>query len=172
MSPSLRSGLSAPKPLRVTTRQPRRRAIATAFQNIPGAAAAGNGDQQIALRGVQIDLLGEDIFIAQIVAQAGQHRAVIEGQRAHIAVLGIIGRHMAADAGAAAIADEHQLAAVGMGGPRPADDAADGLRLGHFTSRRHPKPPPGTGFWRDNCSNLPDRRRIRLILVFPSKVPQ
>ena len=60
---------------------------------------------------MKIELLGENIFVAEIVAEAGQRRRIVEGQGAQAAVLGKIDRQMAGYAGAAAIADEHDLVA-------------------------------------------------------------
>ena len=50
---------------------------------------------------VQLDLLGKHPITAEIVAKAGEHRAVTERQRADVAVLRIVGRHMAGDGSAA-----------------------------------------------------------------------
>ena len=84
------------------------------IEDVRRATRAADRDHEIAGAGMQLDLLGEDLVIAEVVAEAGQHRAVVERERTDVAVLRIVGRHVAGDGGAASIADEDELVAGQM----------------------------------------------------------
>src|ERR1700724_500300 len=60
---------------------------------------------------MKFELLGEHVLIAQVVAQTGERRWVVEGERAKPAVLGKIDGQVARYACAAAVADENDLIA-------------------------------------------------------------
>src|ERR1700726_2213534 len=59
-------------------------------EDVRRAAGARNRDQDVARPGMKFELLGEYIFIAEIVAKAGERRRIVEGERAQPAVLGKI----------------------------------------------------------------------------------
>src|SRR5258705_142630 len=81
------------------------------IEDVGRAPRAADGDHEIARARVQLDLLGEYAVVAEIVAEAGEHAGVVQGERADPAVLGVVGRHVARDGGAAAVSDEDQLVA-------------------------------------------------------------
>ena len=102
------------KPLSVATVQPAATAASTALRMLAERPELRDSDHDVARACVQLDLLGEDAVVAEIVAETGEHAGVVEGERADPAVLGIVGRHVARDRGAAAVADEDQLVAGGV----------------------------------------------------------
>ena len=95
------------------------------LDDIRRAARAADGEQQVAGLGVEPDLAGEHFREIMVVAEAGQRRRVVEGQRPDAAVLAEVDRHVAGYRGAAAVADEHRLAAGVV-------DAARGQRRGSY----------------------------------------
>src|SRR3954464_13782578 len=64
---------------------------------------------------MEFDLLGKNILIAKIVAEARQRCRIIERHRAQTAVLGKIDGEMAGNSGAAAIANKDDLVVAIMG---------------------------------------------------------
>jgi hypothetical protein len=62
--------------------------------------------------------VSEDLFIADIIAQAREGGGVIEGQGPQAPILSVIDCHMTGNAGTSTITDKHQFAALGMGAPR------------------------------------------------------
>src|SRR6202034_2526493 len=82
------------------------------IQDVRRTPRARNGDQEIARASMKIELLGEDILVAEIVAEAGERGRVVEGQRPQTAVLGEVDREMAGDAGTPAVADKYDGAAA------------------------------------------------------------
>src|SRR5580692_7675823 len=64
---------------------------------------------------MELELLGEHILVAEVVAEASEGRGIVEGQRPQPAVLGKIDGEVAGDAGAAAVADEDDLVAGVVG---------------------------------------------------------
>src|SRR5580658_7129939 len=72
-------------------------------------AGARNRDQTVARPGVEFELLGEHVLVAEVVAEAGERRGIVEGEREKPTVLGKTDSKVAADAGAAAVADENDL---------------------------------------------------------------
>jgi len=64
---------------------------------------------------VQFELFGEDLFVSQIVTEAGQCGRVVERRCAQAAVFRVVDRHMARDTRAAAIPYEHDLVAARVG---------------------------------------------------------
>src|SRR5215469_7506818 len=51
----------------------------------PGTA---DGDEQITAARMEVDLLGKDAIIAEIVAETGEHGRIIQRQRANFSVFG------------------------------------------------------------------------------------
>ena len=100
------------------------------IEDVRRAPGAADRDDEIVGACIELDLLGENPVVAEIIAQAGQHRSVIERHRAHVAVLRIIGRHVARDGGAAAVADKYELVAGGVDAARERHDLVD--RLGRL----------------------------------------
>lgn len=90
-------------------------------ENVGGVAARGEDDQQVAGTGEAGDLARERVFVAVIVADAGEQRAVggkgDRGERA--AILGVatdeFGGEMGGLGGAAAVAADEQLSAAAEG---------------------------------------------------------
>src|ERR1700676_3620408 len=80
-------------------------------ENVRRHAGARNRDQDVARPGMEFELLGKHVLVAEIVAQAGERGRVVEGERPQPAVLGKIDGQVAGDAGAAAVADENDLVA-------------------------------------------------------------
>src|SRR5262245_21131021 len=76
---------------------------------VPGTADC---DQEVAGTGVEFDLLGEDILVAEIVAEAGQGGGVAECEGSQPAVLREVDSEVARNTLAPAIADEYQLVAA------------------------------------------------------------
>ena len=94
-----------------------------ACENIGRFSGTADRNHHVAWRRVIFDLLGKDIFIAQIVAQRRQRRWIVERQRAQFAVFGEINCEMTGDPGAAAIADKKDLFAGIMSGVSRLADA-------------------------------------------------
>ena len=107
-------------PLKVTTLHLAASRRIHCIEDIRRAPRAADRDQEISRTCMQLDLLGENLIIAQVISETSEHRAVIECERTDIAILRIIGRHMAGNCGAAAVADEYELVAgcVGAAGIR------------------------------------------------------
>src|SRR5438093_1266418 len=74
---------------------------------------------------MELYLLGEHLLVAVVVGQAGQHAAVVHRPRPQTAVLAVVGRHVTGDSGAAAIAGEDDLVALGGGPARSPDRPFD-----------------------------------------------
>src|SRR6516164_11171264 len=70
---------------------------------------AADGDQEIACAGMELQLLGKDILVPEIIAKTGQRRRIVERERPQPTVFGKIDGEMAGDGRAAAIADKDNL---------------------------------------------------------------
>ena len=58
---------------------------------------------------MKVHLFGEDILVSQIIAQARKGGCIAEHLGPQFAIFRVINGEMTCDAGAAAIADEHEL---------------------------------------------------------------
>src|ERR1043166_3184285 len=87
---------------------PRARQI-DGVENIGRAPGPADRDEKSTGAGVQIELLGEDLILAEIVAEGGQGGEVIERHGAHAAVLQVIERHMAGDRRTATRSEERRV---------------------------------------------------------------
>ena len=90
---------------------PRPRAIFTASRIFGERPELEIAIKQVARPGMKIELFGENVLVAEIVAEAGERRRIVERQRPQSAILGKVDGQMAGDAGTAAIADEDELIA-------------------------------------------------------------
>src|SRR5262249_20479909 len=58
--------------------RPRRRHCREDIRRLPGTA---DRDQEIARAGMELQLLGKDILVTEIIAQAGERRRIVERER-------------------------------------------------------------------------------------------
>jgi len=120
------------------------------IKDVRGAPGTADSDDKIAEAGVQLDLLGKNPIIAEVIAKTSEHRAVIERERADIAILRIVGRHMTSNRGTAAIADENKLVARSVGRPSLSHDPINSI--GHFKPRTGGR---SHGRFGEDCSQRP-----------------
>ena len=126
MSPVLRRALSGLKPLSVSTVQPSLRAAAHRSKDVRRLSRGADRHQHVAGSAMEFDLLGEHLLVAVVVGQAGQHAAVVHRPGSQAAVLAVVGRHVAGDSGAAAVAGEDDLVALSGDPARGLDRPFDG----------------------------------------------
>src|SRR5215467_2047519 len=97
------------------------------IEDIGRAPGAADGKNEIAIAAMQFDLLGKDTIVTKVVAETCQHGRIVQRERTYAAILGVVGRHVAGDGGAAAVANEDQLVASRMDRPRAVHDPVDSI---------------------------------------------
>src|SRR5829696_2902552 len=84
-------------------------------ENIGRPARTADRDKEVTFAGVELDLLGKHILIAEIIAEARQRRRIVERHRPQTAVLGEIDCEMAGNSCTATVSNKDDLVVAIMG---------------------------------------------------------
>ena len=106
-----------------------------AFKDVGGLTGTTDCHQKVSGMAVHGDRKGENAFISEVIAKAGQSRSVIEAEGPDAATFGEVDRHVTGDGGATAVTDKHYCVAGDVRLEHRRVDTREGLGNGQVTSK-------------------------------------